>query len=372
MRRTSVGGRDRANRSGHTVEQLAYLLSRIDLFEKFTPFTLRLVAQNCEIVELVPGEVLFQYGSPGDSLFVVLDGQLEVARGDRAIAVVSRNEYVGELALLDLGTRSASVRAIASSRLLEIPHHVFDQYLRREPESLAAMMRTLSRRLRAMLDEMQQAYEQLHMQMHDMLNLLNVLNGASLVSEALPKNDPNQRYLEMILHARDRLEHMMRSGLRRVRGQPLGYPREPHDLLQLVRDTLRIDLALHPDVRRAQVVVERRSELVPVPCNGADLRRVVANLVINAAQAIGDDGMISIAVWQSGGRAFVEVQDNGPGIPSVLVPLIFEPCFSTKPNGTGLGLPSARLIVEALHGGKLWCRSRPGQGTSFVVELPLT
>lgn len=371
MRRVRVGEGNRATKPGQTAETLARLLSQIDLFENFTPFTLRLVAENCDIVELLPGEILFQYGSPGDSLFVVLDGQLEVARGDRAIAVIRGNEYVGELALLDLGTRSASVRAIVSTRLLEIPKHVFDQYLRREPESLAAMMRTLSRRLRAMLDEMQQAYEQLHMQVHDMLNLLNVLNGASLVSEALAKNDPNQRYLDMILHTRDRLEHMMRNALRRVRGQPLGYSREPHDLLQLVHDTLRVDLALHRDVRRAKVIVEGRGKLVPVRCNGPDLRRVVANLVINAAQAVGEDGEVCITVWQSGGRAFLRVRDNGPGIPSAILPLIFEPRFSTKPNGTGLGLPSARLVVEELHGGKLSCQTRPGRGASFLVELPL-
>ncbi len=354
-----------------SVEQVAYLLSRIDLFERFTPFTLRLVAQNCEIIDLQPGETLFEYGSPGGSLFVVLEGQLEVARGERAIAVIGQKEYVGELALLDPGVRSASVRAIQSTRLIEIPQTVFEQYLRREPESLAAMMRTVARRLRAMLDDAQQAYEQLHMQVHDMLNLLNVLNGASLVADSLPPTDPSQRYLTMILQARDRLEEMMRSSLRRVRSQPSGYSRKPEDLAALVEDTLRNDLALHPEVREVQVVVERRGALHPCPCNARDLRRVIVNLVINAAQAAGTDGCVHIRLWQSEGRAYIEVADNGPGVPTALLPYIFEPRFSTKPHGTGLGLSSARLIVEGLHGGKLSYRGAPGQGAKFVVELPM-
>lgn len=371
MRRMKVSG-ERCGAGEHpSVEQLAYLLSRIDLFETFTPFTLRLVARDCEIVELAPGEVLFEYGSPGGSLYIVLDGQLEVARGERAIAVVGRNEYVGELALIDPGVRSASVRAVSSTRLLEVPEQVFDQYLRREPESLAAMMRTVTRRLRTMLDEMQRAYEQLHMQVHDMLNLLNVLNGASLVAEALPETDPHHRYLEMISQTRHRLEQMMRSVLRRVRGQPVGYPREPTDLVELVRETLRTDLALHPDVLRVQVVVHRRGALEPCPCNPSDLRRVIGNLVINAAQAVGDDGLVEIELSQVPGKAVIEVKDNGPGVPAALLPMIFEPRFSTKPEGTGLGLSSARLIVEGLHGGTLSYRGQVGRGATFRVELPL-
>ncbi|GIW43077.1 MAG: hypothetical protein KatS3mg077_0359 [Candidatus Binatia bacterium] len=373
MRKTKVEAEagSGAERFQPSVEQLAYLLSRIDLFESFTPFTLRLVAQGCNLVELSPGEVLFHYGDRGESLFVVLEGQLEIARGDRAIAVVGRNEYVGELALLDPGVRSASVRAIHATRLLEVPQHVFDQYLRREPASLAAMMRTLARRLRGMLDDAQKAYEQLHMQVHDMLNLLNVLNGAGLVADSLAPEDPNQRYLGMIAQTRDRLERMMRVALQSVRGQPKGYPREPLDLVELVRDTLRSDLALHPDVRRVQVVVERRGELAPCPCNGADLRRVIANLVINAAQATGEDGLVSIHVWQGERQAYLEVRDNGPGVPSALLPYIFEPRFTTKPRGTGLGLSSARLIVEELHGGKISYRPGRPRGAHFIVELPL-
>ncbi len=367
-----VGAANLCSKLKHSVEQVAYLLSRTDLFEPFTPFTLRLVAQNCKVVELQPGETLFEYGSPGGSLYVVLEGQLEVARGDRAIAIVGPSEYVGELSLVDPGVRSASVRAIQSTRLIEVPQSVFEQYLRREPESLAAMMRTVARRLRSMLDDTQRAYEQLHMQVHDMLNLLNVLNGASLVADALPQSDPSQRYLSMILQARDRLEEMMRSSLRRVRSQPLGYSRVPEDLVALVEDTLRNDLALHPDVRKVQVVVERTGSLAACPCNARDLRRVIANLVINAAQAAGADGLVRIRLWQENGRAYIEVADTGPGVPVPLLPYIFEPRFSTKPQGTGLGLSSARLIVEGLHGGKLSYRGSAGRGAKFIVELPMS
>src|SRR5438552_2575433 len=101
-------------------EQIAYLLSRIDLFETFAPMTLRVVAQACRTLALDAGEVLFDYGAAGSSLFIVADGQLEVFRGDRIIGHIGRNEYIGELALLDPSIRSASARALGPTRLLEV------------------------------------------------------------------------------------------------------------------------------------------------------------------------------------------------------------------------------------------------------------
>jgi signal transduction histidine kinase len=94
-------------------------------------------------------------------------------------------------------------------------------------------------------------------------------------------------------------------------------------------------------------------------------------LVINAAQAVGDDGLVEIELSQVPGKAVIEVKDNGPGVPAALLPMIFEPRFSTKPEGTGLGLSSARLIVEGLHGGTLSYRGQVGRGATFRVELPL-
>lgn len=353
-----------------TQEQLAYLLSRIDLFESFTPFTLRLVAQACRCIELAAGELLFAHGSTGSELFIVVGGALEVFRGDRVIARVERNQYIGELALLDPAVRSASVRATSPTTLLEVGREVFERYLQSEPDSLTAMMRTVTRRLRGMIDDTQMAYEAVNMQVHDMLNILNVLAGAEFVAEALPPGDEHHRYLEMILHTRDRLEVMMREVLRKAGGRSVAYARVPSDVEALARQCLESDLALHPDVRRVQTGLRVEGVLVPCVCNPVDLQRVVANLVINAAQAAGPGARVTIRVRQAEGRTLLEVEDNGPGIDAEVLPRIFENHFTTKANGTGLGLSSCRLIVEDLHGGHITCRSRPGQGTAFTVDIP--
>jgi signal transduction histidine kinase len=352
-------------------EQIAYLLSRIDLFETFPPTTLRQVAQECTTLSLQPRAVLFEHGSSGSSLYIVVDGGLEVFRSDRVIANISRNEYIGELSLLDPGVRAASVRAVGPTVLVELSQEAFEHYLRKEPEPLAAMMRTITRRLRGMLDDTQAAYEHLNMQVHDMLNLVNVLAGAGLVADALPANDEHHRYLEIILHTRDRLEVMMRDALRRASGVTAAYAKSSNDVESLVRECLDSDLALHPDLDHIETLVRANAALPPCSCNAGDLQRVIANLVINAAQAMSGRGHITITITQHDGQARIGVTDDGPGIQPEVLPHIFDTHFTTKPQGTGLGLSSCKLIVEGLHGGQLTCDSVPGQGTTFTVDIPL-
>jgi len=359
--------------SGTTPEltqgQIVDLLQQIDLFASFAPGTLHRVAQACKTLTLDAQQVLFKHGSFGSSLFIVVDGALEVFREDRAIAVVQRNQYIGELALFDPGVRSASVRAVGPTRLLEVSHDVFNLYLRSDPEALTAMMRTISSRMRGTLDDTQASYEQVNMLVHDMLNLLSVLTAAALVADDLPPEDENRRFLDLISHAQDRLETMMRDALRKARGAT-AYRKAPQDIVALVRQCLDRDLVLHPDMKRVNTRLEVGQISRPCLCNPGDLQRVVANLLINAAQALPDGGNVVIRVAQDEAATQIGVSDNGPGIRPEVLPFIFDTHFTTKPTGNGLGLSSCKLIVESLHGGSLCCDSKLGGGTTFSVVLP--
>jgi signal transduction histidine kinase len=115
---------------------------------------------------------------------------------------------------------------------------------------------------------------------------------------------------------------------------------------------------------------------VLVTVNKARIEQILVNLVLNAAQAIGDDtGKIMIAIHLDAGRkrVVVEISDTGPGIDANVLPRIFEPFFTTKPDavGTGLGLPVAREIVES-YGGTLTVASTPAIGTTFTFDLPMS
>jgi signal transduction histidine kinase len=105
------------------------------------------------------------------------------------------------------------------------------------------------------------------------------------------------------------------------------------------------------------------------------IRRVVINLVENAAQALIETPadsvkQITVRTSVSGGEVVLAVEDTGPGIPPENLGRIFEPLFSTKSFGTGLGLPTVKQIVNQ-HGGIIAVDSTLGQGTCVTVRLPL-
>lgn len=119
-------------------------------------------------------------------------------------------------------------------------------------------------------------------------------------------------------------------------------------------------------------VVEEFGDMPPVECNVSQLNQVFLNLINNAAQAMPDGGRIVVRSSVVGDRARIEVQDTGSGIADDVLPRIFEMYYTTKPagEGTGLGLPIARDIVRE-HGGDLSVTSRLGEGTTFLIDLPV-
>jgi signal transduction histidine kinase len=121
------------------------------------------------------------------------------------------------------------------------------------------------------------------------------------------------------------------------------------------------------------VVKEYDRSLPAVPAYAGELNQVWTNLIVNALDAMGAEGRLTLRTGTDGECAVVEIGDTGPGIPDELRNRVFEPFFTTKPvgHGTGLGLDVSWRIVVKRHGGDLRVTSRPGD-TRFTVLLPLT
>lgn len=111
-------------------------------------------------------------------------------------------------------------------------------------------------------------------------------------------------------------------------------------------------------------------DLPPLDCVRDQLVQVFLNLVLNAVDATGKDGRIQINVTRRPGEVEVTVRDDGPGIAPEHAGRLFQPYFTTKTHGTGLGLFVTRQLV-AEHGGTVDFESGPGQGTTFRVRLPV-
>ena len=151
------------------------------------------------------------------------------------------------------------------------------------------------------------------------------------------------------------------------------------DLREAVESTLTISRSeWHPV---AEVVTDFDPQLNPVRLFAAEFNQALLNLIVNAAHAIADvvpkagktKGAITISIRSAGGWAEVRISDTGTGIPESVRHRIFDPFFTTKPpgKGTGQGLTIARSVIVDQHGGSLEFETTAGQGTIFIIRLPL-
>ena len=165
-----------------------------------------------------------------------------------------------------------------------------------------------------------------------------------------------------------RSESAVRRGLELARPSagPVCIDLNVHALVGELLDLMRRELHF----KRIRVKRDSPDPAVTVCSDPDGLRQVLQNLISNAVAATADGGEIEISSRIEGDRLRLTVVDSGPGIPAKDVEKIFEPLYTTKPDGLGLGLTISRTIVERL-GGTLSTRNVPGRGAAFTVALPL-
>jgi signal transduction histidine kinase len=203
---------------------------------------------------------------------------------------------------------------------------------------------------------------------HDFNNVLQAVAGhASIVqSGALPEQ---RESLERILEATRRASELTRSLLAWVRHREV--EPAPVDASAVVSDMLDLLASSAPE---KVLMVRRLGENLPlVLADPVELRRVVLNLVSNAWQAIGDrDGQVVVTTGAStdrGDGVFLQIEDDGRGMDADTSSRVFEPFFSTRAEGAGLGLATVNELVARMDGTiEVW--SEPGRGARFRVVLP--
>ena len=152
----------------------------------------------------------------------------------------------------------------------------------------------------------------------------------------------------------------------------------PTDLNKAIENTVTV--ARNEWKYVADVELDLDQAMPPVPCLAAELNQVFLNIIVNAAQAIGEvardgsaeKGRITITTSFSPDAARISIKDNGPGIPEDIQNRIFDPFFTTKEpgKGTGQGLAIAYRVVAEQHKGRIRLISKPGEGTEFLIQIP--
>ncbi len=163
--------------------------------------------------------------------------------------------------------------------------------------------------------------------------------------------------------------------LNRIVGDLLDFARpappqlRPERLDRLASEAVAAALAQQPT--SVEVTWELDAALPLVILDGRQARQALVNVAVNAVQAMPRGGRLTVRARLEGTAAVVELEDTGAGIPDDLRERIYEPFFTTKATGSGLGLAVVKRIMDA-HGGVIGVRSRPGQGTVFSLRFPVS
>ena len=144
---------------------------------------------------------------------------------------------------------------------------------------------------------------------------------------------------------------------------------KPASLNDVVQKTLEL---LKPEIDNRDVDIRTRfaRQLPVTPIDPAQIQQVLVNLIKNALQAMTKGGTLTLQTGEGADGVWVSVADTGGGIPQEQINRIFEPFYTTKKKGTGLGLMIVQRIVRA-HGGRIELESQVGRGTTFRIWLPL-
>ncbi len=186
-------------------------------------------------------------------------------------------------------------------------------------------------------------------------------------AETVAITEKLQGYLDVAKGEITRLDYIVSQFLQAIRPSP---PKlQPASLNEVIRESLDL---LGPELKNRHLPVEQKlSPSLPlVPMDGAQIKQVLVNLIKNAMQAMTKGGTLTLATGESAGGVWFSVNDTGGGIPQEQINRIFEPFYTTKAKGSGLGLMIVQRIVRE-HGGRIELESRVDEGTQFRVWLPL-
>ena len=198
---------------------------------------------------------------------------------------------------------------------------------------------------------------------HELRNSMSVISGyAKLLGKKV--DESNRPTVDAIVAEIGSMDKVISELL--AFAKPAVLNMERTDLVEIVKDAVRSVVAEGGPVR---VSIDAGDALF-VKADDILLKQALSNILINAVDAMPRGGEIFIKLTRMRDKAELSIRDTGPGIPAEIVKKIFLPFFTTRPEGTGLGLALAQKIMVG-HGGGIEVVSKEGEGTAFLITLPL-
>ena len=175
------------------------------------------------------------------------------------------------------------------------------------------------------------------------------------------------KYLNVVLEEIDRLNEIVVDFLFAAR--PIDVKLRRGDINALIAELAEF-VSFELKEAGIECLLNLADNLGPLDFDAALMKQALLNLIKNAAASMSEGGKLSITTEEAGGELLISIADSGHGIPEDILSKIFEPYFTTKENGTGLGLTAVFKIIKE-HLGEISVKSRQGEGTVFTITLPI-
>jgi signal transduction histidine kinase len=358
-------------------------LEAIPLFRSLGRAELQALRAIAQERRFPAGREIFHEGDPGDGVYFVKSGLIEISSDADAGRVFSRlgpGEIFGEMSIIEHRPRSATATAAQDTEVYFLPRGEMLVFIERSPAVALGLLQKISHRLRDLtqlhLREVLEA-ERLAVVgnfarsiIHDLKNPLSIIGlSAEMLSNPALKSEIREQLPARIRNQVQRINGLVTDILAFTEGRRNAELRAA-DIRPFILD-LVAELQAELAAKNVRIILADEPPAETVAFDARQLGRVFYNLVHNAKDFLDDGGKIFIRLAVAAGELRVEIEDTGPGIAPEIAGKLFQP-FAThgKAHGTGLGLSICKKIVED-HGGKISARSEPGRGAVFCFTLPL-
>lgn len=316
------------------------------------------------IPDIVKEASTLQLSLPGDNVHAVF-----------ALPIKLRNEVLGVIEFFSTAVRELDDDVLKTAQAIGGQIGQFAERMRAE-----AALRQSEEHLRNQAQELEQqllasgrlvAVGELTASMaHEFNNPLGIILGfAQSLLDTLTPSDPNYQHVQIIAEEAKRCEKLVQELLE------FGRPKSSDFILTDVEQIIQRTMSLvqpHAAKNKVETAIDVESGLPQIYADPQQLQQILLNLGLNALDAMPKGGKLVMgAVSPSTGNIIVTVTDTGMGIDNDVLPRIFQPFFTSKKRrGLGLGLPICDRIAKS-HGGTIRVESKPGEGTTFKVRLPV-
>jgi len=393
------------------VENSISILKKVSIFSETEDIVLMEIASVLSEVKIRRGQNIFKKGDEGDAMFIIKEGSVRVHDGNHVLSRLLMGQVFGEFALFDKELRSASVTAEEPTVLRKLEQDDFYKIMAHKVEVAKGVLKKVIRRIREMNElesKLARSYLKIQKQKNEIeeqhQNILKQKLELEKTNEQLLKlNEEKNQLISVVSHGLrnpltsslcvvDLLEQkqevlteeqnefirLIHNSLRRMNSlinQTLDI-----DIIELQRNKLKFEkLNLAESLKQIEesfkytlsikkITLDLNLQNLSVMVDSNFIYVIFDNLLSNAIKFSPANTKITIDLFKADSMARVEISDEGPGMSSDAIQTLFDKPQVHDRQTDKTGLSIVRKYVEAMNG-KIFCNSKPGQGTTFVVEF---